>query len=180
MSFSLSRPNAQTSRRVKIVSTLAAVVALLIVIAPTLVDFYARWEWFREVDYTSVFSTMWVSRIVLFLVAGLIGGLGAYLAAALAFRFRPSRGFADSGDSVGIEDLFGKGGLGSLGGGLSGRFARGEGSEQRTDDAADDAGLEGLTVPDDFGATTGGAESPLVIYQEAIAQGLRKVMRAEL
>ena len=178
MSFSLSRPNAQTSRRVKIVSTLAAVVALLIVIAPTLVDLYARWEWFREVAYTSVFSTVWVSRIVLFLVAGLIGGLGAYLAAALAFRFRPSRGFADSGDSVGIEDLFGKGGLGSLGGGLSGRFARGEGSEQRTDDAADDAGLEGLTVPDDFGATTGGAESPLVIYQEAIAQGLRKVMRA--
>lgn len=54
-----------------------------------LIDTYVNWLWFSEVGYRSVFSTVLLTRVAQFMVAGLVvGGLLA-LNLVIAYRCRP-------------------------------------------------------------------------------------------
>lgn len=77
------------SRRTRILLVAAAALVLLLLGGSRLVSFYVDWLWFGEVNFRGVFSTVLFTRIVQFLVGGLlIGGLVA-LALWIAYRSRP-------------------------------------------------------------------------------------------
>ncbi|MBV9160450.1 MAG: UPF0182 family protein [Pseudonocardiales bacterium] len=77
------------SRRARILITVGAVALVTLIIGSRLIDTYVDWLWFGEVGFRSVFSTVLVTRLVQFVVAGLVvGGLLA-LNIVLAFRTRP-------------------------------------------------------------------------------------------
>jgi uncharacterized membrane protein (UPF0182 family) len=61
----------------------------LLLVGPWLIDKYVDWLWFGELGYRSVFSTVLITRIVVFLVAGLLMGAVVFAALALAYRNRP-------------------------------------------------------------------------------------------
>jgi uncharacterized membrane protein (UPF0182 family) len=65
------------------------VALVVLIVGSRLVDTYVDWLWFGEVGFRSVFSTVLVTRIVQFLVVGLVvGGLLA-LNIVIAYRTRP-------------------------------------------------------------------------------------------
>jgi uncharacterized membrane protein (UPF0182 family) len=77
------------TRRTRILLGLAAVLVLLLLGGARLINFYVDWLWFGEVGYRDVFTTVLFTRIVQFLVGGLlIGGLVA-LSLWIAYRSRP-------------------------------------------------------------------------------------------
>lgn len=69
------------------VISLAMIVLLLF--GPRLIDTYVDWLWFGELGYRSVFTTVVVTRLVVFLVAGLLVGGIVFAGFALAYRARP-------------------------------------------------------------------------------------------
>ncbi|NLV81096.1 MAG: COG1615 family transporter [Rhodococcus sp.] len=77
------------SKRTKILLVLAAVVAVLLLLGPRLVDTYTNWLWFGSVDFRSVYVKVLMTRIVLFLVVGVFVGVVVWLALLLAYRSRP-------------------------------------------------------------------------------------------
>ena len=64
------------------------VIALLLA-GPRLVDAYVDWLWFGELGYRSVFTTVLVTRIVVFGAAGLVVGGIVFAGLAVAYRTRP-------------------------------------------------------------------------------------------
>jgi uncharacterized protein len=62
---------------------------VLLLAGPRLIDAYVDWLWFGELGYRSVFTTVLVTRIVVFLVAGLLVGGIVFAGLALAYRTRP-------------------------------------------------------------------------------------------
>ena len=58
------------TRRSRILIAVALVVVLLLLVGPRLIDAYVDWLWFGELGYRSVFTTVLVTRLVVFLVAG--------------------------------------------------------------------------------------------------------------
>jgi uncharacterized membrane protein (UPF0182 family) len=77
------------TRRSRILIGIALVVVLLLLIGPRIVDAYIDWMWFGELGYRSVFTTVLVTRTVIFLVAALLVGAIVYAGLALAYRTRP-------------------------------------------------------------------------------------------
>ena len=77
------------TRRSRILIAVALAVVLLLLIGPRLIDAYVDWLWFGELGYRSVFTTKLVTRIVVFLVAGVLVGAIVFAALALAYRTRP-------------------------------------------------------------------------------------------
>lgn len=77
------------SRRSRILLVLALVLAALLLVGPRLIDTYTNWLWFGEVGFRQVFTTMLVTRVVLFLIVGLLVGGVVFLALLLAYRNRP-------------------------------------------------------------------------------------------
>lgn len=67
----------------------ALVVILLLLVGPRLIDGYVDWLWFGELGYRSVFVTTLLTRVVAFVVVGLIVGGIVFAALAMAFRTRP-------------------------------------------------------------------------------------------
>jgi uncharacterized protein len=66
------------TRRTRILLVVAAILVLLLLGGARLINFYVDWLWFGEVGYRDVFTTVLFTRIVQFLVGGLlIGGLVA-------------------------------------------------------------------------------------------------------
>jgi uncharacterized membrane protein (UPF0182 family) len=64
-------------------------VLILLIIGSRLIDAYVDWLWYDEVGYRSVFSTVLTTRLVQFLIVGLlVGGLLA-LNLVIAYRTRP-------------------------------------------------------------------------------------------
>src|SRR5690349_23569089 len=86
------RPTARMpklTRRSRILILIALGVIALLLAGPRFIDTYVDWLWFGELGYRSVFSTVIVTRIVVFLaVALLVGGI-VFAALALAYRTRP-------------------------------------------------------------------------------------------
>jgi uncharacterized membrane protein (UPF0182 family) len=64
-------------------------VLILLITGGRLIDVYVNWLWFGEVGYRSVFSTITVTRIVLFLAVGLLVGGTLSLNMIIAYRSRP-------------------------------------------------------------------------------------------
>src|SRR6476620_2550650 len=77
------------SKRSRVLLVLALVVAALLLVGPRLISTYTDWLWFGEVGFRGVFTTVLVTRLLLFLVAGVVVGGIVWLALLLAYRSRP-------------------------------------------------------------------------------------------
>jgi uncharacterized protein len=76
-------------RRGKVVLGIVIGLILLLIIGARLLSTYVDWLWFGEVGFHSVFSTILVTRIVLFFALGiLVGGVFA-VSIGVAYRTRP-------------------------------------------------------------------------------------------
>ncbi|NMH97111.1 UPF0182 family protein [Pseudonocardia acidicola] len=77
------------SRRTRILLIAAGVLVVLLLGGSRMIDFYVDWLWFGEVGFRDVFTTVLFTRIVQFVLGGLlVGGLVA-LTLWIAYRFRP-------------------------------------------------------------------------------------------
>lgn len=77
------------SRRSRILLIIGLLVLILLITAGRMIDTYVAWLWFGEVGFRSVFSTIMVTRIVLFFLVGLLVGGSLALSLAIAYRTRP-------------------------------------------------------------------------------------------
>ncbi|RJQ89300.1 UPF0182 family protein [Amycolatopsis panacis] len=77
------------SRRSRILLIIAAVIVLGLLLGVRLLDTYVDWLWFGEVQARSVFTTELLTRIVLFLVVGLLVGGALAVSLIIAYRTRP-------------------------------------------------------------------------------------------
>jgi uncharacterized membrane protein (UPF0182 family) len=77
------------SRRSRILLIVGVAVLVGLIVGSRLLDAYVAWLWFGEVGYRSVFTTVLVTRLLLFLAVGvLVGGLLA-VSLFVAYRTRP-------------------------------------------------------------------------------------------
>lgn len=67
----------------------ALAVIILLLVGPRLIDGYVDWLWFGELGYRSVFITTLLTRLVAFVVVGLVVGGIVFAGMAMAFRVRP-------------------------------------------------------------------------------------------
>src|SRR6201988_1643648 len=77
------------TRRSRVLILIALGVIVLLLAGPRLIDAYVDWLWFCELGYRSVFTTVLVTRIVVFFVGGLLVGGIVFAGLALAYRTRP-------------------------------------------------------------------------------------------
>ena len=82
-------PSIRVSRRGKIVIGVLVSLFVLLSVLGSLVRVYINWLWFGEVGYRKVFSTILLTRIVLFLVVGLVMAVIIGANVFLAYRMRP-------------------------------------------------------------------------------------------
>jgi len=77
------------SRRSRILLIIASVVVLALLLGARFLDTYVNWLWFGEVGARRVFSTILVTRIVLFFAVGLLIGGALAISLMIAYRTRP-------------------------------------------------------------------------------------------
>ena len=77
------------TRRSRILIVVALAVVVLLLVGPRLIDGYVDWLWFGELGYRSVFTTVLWTRVLVFLIVGLIVGAIVFAGLALAYRTRP-------------------------------------------------------------------------------------------
>jgi uncharacterized protein len=77
------------TRRSRILVAIALAVVVLLLVGPRFIDGYVDWLWFGELGYRSVFTTVLVTRLVVFALVTLLVGAIVYAGAALAYRTRP-------------------------------------------------------------------------------------------
>lgn len=77
------------TQRSRILIGAALIAVVLLLIGPRFIDAYVDWLWFGELGYRSVFTTVLVTRLIVFVVAALVVGLVVYGALTLAYRTRP-------------------------------------------------------------------------------------------
>ncbi|RDI53315.1 UPF0182 family protein [Nocardia mexicana] len=77
------------SRRSRVLLVTALVLAALLLVGPRLVDAYTNWLWFGELGFKRVYTTVLVTRVLLFLVVAVAVGLLIWLALLAAYRTRP-------------------------------------------------------------------------------------------
>ncbi|MDF0528881.1 UPF0182 family protein [Tsukamurella sp. 8F] len=78
------------SRRAKILIAVAVVVLAVLLIGPRFVDLYTNFLLFGSLGHSSVLRTVVLTRIVLFLITGLLMGLFTFVGLWLAHRVRPA------------------------------------------------------------------------------------------
>ncbi len=79
----------QGPRKIATLPITIAVLAVIAVILVSLSGFYVDFLWFRSVDYSSVWSTMVVTKAVLFLIFGLATSLIIMANVLIAYKKRP-------------------------------------------------------------------------------------------
>ncbi|MDO4928938.1 MAG: UPF0182 family protein [Corynebacterium sp.] len=84
-----SVPRPQLSSRQRRWAWIIGITVIVLALIPMAVGIYTDWLWFGEVEYRQVFNTILVSRIVLFLVFGLLGAALTWLASWLTYKGRP-------------------------------------------------------------------------------------------
>ncbi|TAM87983.1 MAG: hypothetical protein EPN43_08915, partial [Jatrophihabitans sp.] len=89
MSMRPALPSVALSRRTKIVLGVVAILIVLIVIALKLTGVYIDWLWFGSVGYRGVFSTVLWTRVVLFLIFGVLMAVLIAGNLAVAYLIRP-------------------------------------------------------------------------------------------
>jgi uncharacterized membrane protein (UPF0182 family) len=77
------------SRRSRILLIIAGIVVLALLLGSRLLDTYVDWLWFGEVGARGVFTTVVLTRVVLFLAVGLLVGGALSVSLAIAYRTRP-------------------------------------------------------------------------------------------
>lgn len=77
------------TRRSRFLIGAGVVAVLLLLLGPRLIDTYVNWLWFGELGYRSVFTTVLVTQIILFVVVALLIGVILFAGMALAYRTRP-------------------------------------------------------------------------------------------
>ena len=77
------------SRRAKRVIIALVSIAVLAVLWFNFIGVYVQYLWFNEVHYTNVFTTQLLSRLVLFVITGVLSGAVVFGAIVLAYRSRP-------------------------------------------------------------------------------------------
>ncbi len=77
------------SRRSRRVVIALAALAVIAVLWFNFIGVYVDYLWFSEVGFSEVFTTQLISRIVLFLITGIITGAVVFGAIVLAYRSRP-------------------------------------------------------------------------------------------
>ncbi|WP_080796101.1 UPF0182 family protein [Corynebacterium pacaense] len=90
MATGLTPPPQPIKRPPKAVTWTIGIIALIVLIAPMTVGFYTDWLWFGEVDYRGVFNKVIITRVVLFLIFGVVAALITWLAGYFAIKLRPS------------------------------------------------------------------------------------------
>src|ERR1700733_2329179 len=96
------------TRRSRTLIAVALTVIGLLLVGPRFIDAYVDWLWFGELGYRSVFTTVLVTRLIVFVVIGLLVG-GILLASVVAQTYWVRiQLFLHSGD-FGVKDpQFGK------------------------------------------------------------------------
>ncbi|QGU06667.1 hypothetical protein COCCU_03565 [Corynebacterium occultum] len=89
MASGLSQPSPAMKRSTRILSWIIGVVAALVILAPVFVGVYTDWQWFGSIDFRGVFTTVVLTRIVLFFVFGIISGVIIWAAAWFTWKNRP-------------------------------------------------------------------------------------------
>src|SRR6476620_5383643 len=82
-------PLPRVSRRGRVTIIVLAVVLLVIMFADRAVNLWTDWLWFDEVGYTRVFSGVLRTKVLLFLVFGLVMAGLIWGNLYLAYRTRP-------------------------------------------------------------------------------------------
>lgn len=82
--------NPQIGRPPKIVPIIVGVLFVVGALGPILVGLYTDWLWFGEVEFRGVFNKVILTRIVLFLIFGLVATGAVWLASSITMRGRPS------------------------------------------------------------------------------------------
>ena len=77
------------TRRNRVFLGIAIAVIAVLLIGPRFIDTYVDWLWFGELGYRSVFTTVLLTRLIVFLVAALLVGAIVFAGLALAYRTRP-------------------------------------------------------------------------------------------
>src|SRR5262245_4912377 len=77
------------SRRSRNLIVIAFAVIALLLAGPRFIDAYVDWLWFGELGFRSVFTTVLVTRVVVFLIAALLVGGIVFAGLAAAYRARP-------------------------------------------------------------------------------------------
>src|SRR5918994_5984009 len=77
------------TRRSRFLIGVALAVVVLLLIGPRLIDGYVNWLWFGELGYRSVFTTVLLTRLLIFVVVTLVIGAIVFAGLALAYRSRP-------------------------------------------------------------------------------------------
>src|SRR6478609_6373490 len=77
------------SKRAKRVLIALVSLAVLAILWFQFVGIYVDWLWYGEVGFREVFTTQAISRVIMFLVAGVGAGASVFLAMFLAYRSRP-------------------------------------------------------------------------------------------
>ncbi|SEH90102.1 hypothetical protein SAMN04489835_5449 [Mycolicibacterium rutilum] len=77
------------TRRSRILIGVGVFALVLVLFGQRLIDTYVNWLWFGELGYRSVFTTVLVTQIILFLVVALLIGVILFAGMALAYRTRP-------------------------------------------------------------------------------------------
>lgn len=97
MASGLNRPTAPMKRPPKFLSWVVAIIAVLLFIGPMLVGFYTDWKWFGAIEFRGVFTKTLITRIVLFVLFGLVAAAVTYVAGLIVWRGR--------GDSMDMADF---------------------------------------------------------------------------
>jgi uncharacterized membrane protein (UPF0182 family) len=77
------------SKRSKVLIGFAVAILVILLVGPRFVGLYTDLLWFDDLGYSSVFSTIIWTRVVLFLVTALVAGGIVFAGLALAYRSRP-------------------------------------------------------------------------------------------
>lgn len=77
------------TRRSRILLIIGAVLVAIFLLGSRLIGTYIDWLWFDEVNATGVFTTTLFTRVVLFLLVGLLVGGAVFVALLIAYRSRP-------------------------------------------------------------------------------------------
>jgi len=65
-------PNVTLSRRNKIILAVVAAMIVLLIVASSLTGVYVNWLWFGEVGFRGVYTTVLWTRVILFLIFGVL------------------------------------------------------------------------------------------------------------
>src|SRR6202167_6713633 len=77
------------TRRSRTLIAIALTVIALLLVGPRLIDAYVDWLWFGDLGFRSGFTTVLLTRLIVFVVIGLLVGGIVFAGLGLAYRTRP-------------------------------------------------------------------------------------------